>query len=98
MKKYVIVRASAAGVHCGELASRDGSEVVLEKARRIWRWDTRNDAVKAFTLHEVSMIGAGSGGRVSAEVDEILVLGVCEVIPCTKQGEKALREAPEWKK
>jgi hypothetical protein len=62
------------------------------------RWDTRNDAVKAFTLHEVSMIGAGSGGRLSAEVDEILVLGVCEVIPCTKQGEKALREAPEWKK
>jgi len=37
--KYVLVRTQSAGVFAGELESRNGQEVVLLNARRIWYWD-----------------------------------------------------------
>ena len=36
--KYVIVRTYSAGVFAGELESRNGQEVVLRNARRIYYW------------------------------------------------------------
>ena len=36
--KYVIVRTYSAGVFAGELESKNGQEVVLRNARRIWYW------------------------------------------------------------
>lgn len=94
--KYVLVRASAAGIHAGEFISRDGNAVTLRNARRIWRWDTREDSVKARTLSDVSRIGVGSQGKVSAPVEEIMIIDVCEIITCSPEGERAIREAPAW--
>ena len=37
--KYCMVRTYSAGVFAGTLKSRDGKEVVLNDARRIWFWD-----------------------------------------------------------
>ena len=37
--KYCIIRTYSAGVHAGILKSRDGKEVTLTDARRIWYWD-----------------------------------------------------------
>jgi len=37
--KYVIVRTYSAGVFAGTLVSREGREVTLADARRIWYWD-----------------------------------------------------------
>ena len=37
-RKYVIVRTYSAGVFAGDLESRNGQEVVLTNARRIWYW------------------------------------------------------------
>lgn len=97
MGKYVLVRSKDAGVFAGEFVDRDNDTVTLNDARRIWRWDTRNDAVKAYTLSDVSRIGAGSQGRVSEAVSEMIIAGWCEIIPCTEEGEKALRGAKPWK-
>ena len=52
--RKVIVRTCSAGVHFGALVSRDGKEVVLANAKRIWKW------VGAWTLHEVAAKGASS--------------------------------------
>ena len=96
-KEYVIVRASGAGVHAGVLVSRTKDEVTLADARRIWRWDTREDAQKTYTLSDLARTGhAGSGGRISAPVPKIIVLGAHEVITCTAEGERGLRAAPVW--
>jgi hypothetical protein len=35
----VVVRADRAGIFVGILKSKDGNEIVLENARRIWYWD-----------------------------------------------------------
>lgn len=92
----MIVRASAAGVHAGEFVSRVGNVVTLHNSRRIWRWDTKKDNINAYTLSDVSRIGAGSQGCVSAPVEEITILDVCEIITCSEEGERAIREAPPW--
>lgn len=37
-QKYVIVRTYSAGVFAGYLDSKNGKEVVLLDARRLWYW------------------------------------------------------------
>jgi hypothetical protein len=73
----VIVRTHSAGVHYGTLVRRDGREVVLSDARRIYRWRGAN------TLHELSKRGLDhSYSRVSEPVREIVLTEAIEVIPC----------------
>ena len=64
---FVIVRTYSAGVHVGTLAKRDGKEVMLNDARRIWSWKG------AYTLHEIALAGVGRGSRVSAAVPTVLL-------------------------
>ena len=88
-KPYVVVRTFSAGVHVGVLESRSaaGKLVILSDARRIWRWMGAN------TLHEISLHGVGPGSRVSEPVASIFLTEAIEIIPCTPEGEKSLREA-----
>lgn len=73
---FVIVRTYSAGVHYGRLVSRNGKEVVLSGARRIWSWNG------AHTLHEIALRGVGSGSRVSDPVTEIALTEAIEIIHC----------------
>lgn len=84
--KYVVVRTYSAGVHIGVLKSKDGKEVVLTDARRLWYW------TKAFTLSAVSQNGVGKDSKISVPVPEIALTEAIEVIPCSKVAEKNLRE------
>jgi hypothetical protein len=88
-KPYVVVRTYSAGVHCGLLERREGKEVILSSARRIWSWRGAN------TLHEISLHGVGAGSRVSEIVGEIMLTEAIEVIPCSAQGKENL-EAAGW--
>jgi len=42
INKKVLVRAGSAGVHYGTLLERDGQEVRLQNAKRIWKWQGVN--------------------------------------------------------
>jgi hypothetical protein len=92
-RPYVIVRAREAGVHAGELVSRKGTEVVLKDSRRIWYWKG------AASLSELAIYGAKDepACRFGVCLPEITVLGVCEVIPCSKEGESMIRRCREWR-
>ena len=94
--KQVIIRTYSAGVHYGTLAAKDGSEVKLTTARRIWRWDGTMDAQKPYTLHEVSQIGVGSAARVSCEVPSIVITAI-EIIPCATASVAQIASIREWK-
>jgi hypothetical protein len=77
--KFVIVRSTGAGVHCGVLVSKSDSSVTLRNARRIWRWFGAN------TLNELSQKGAEeSRTRIAEPVPEISISGWHEIIPCSK--------------
>ena len=88
---YVVVRTYSAGVHVGVLESRDGKEVTLSDARRIWRWFGAN------TLHEISLRGVNAESKVSEAVSSITLTEAIEVIPCAPAGEASLRSA-SWAK
>ena len=90
-KQYVIVRTYSAGVHAGTLVSRDGKEVVLEDARRIWFWRGAN------TLHEIALHGVEAGSKISEPVESITLTEAIEVITATADAEKNL-SAAVWSK
>jgi len=88
--KFVLVRTFSAGVHVGTLAKRDGKEVTLTDARRIWRWCGAN------TLHEISQKGASEDWtRISEPVPTIELTEAIELIPCSAEARKNL-ERSRW--
>lgn len=90
--RFVIVRTARAGVHCGVLRQLHGQGVELMDARRVWRWRGAN------SLHELSLRGAAKEfTRISEPVAEIVLLDALEIIPCTDEAEKNLRQS-RWSK
>jgi len=86
--RYCIIRARDAGVHAGTVRGVDGRSVLLEKARRIWRWKG------AFTLSELSLTGPAEGSRIAAEVATIEILDACEIILCSEEARIRIKETP----
>lgn len=74
-KRIVVVRSGQSGVWIGEFVSREGQDVTLKSARKIWRWRGAN------TTSEIALHGKldASHSRVAEPVD-CTVLGCCEVI------------------
>jgi hypothetical protein len=91
--KKVIIRTFSAGVHYGELAEKDGKEVILKNARRLWYWKTTNGGI---SLSEVANAGVHKDSKVCAPVDAIWLEAV-EIIPCTKEAIKSIEAANEHK-
>ena len=74
--KKVLVRTYSAGVHFGILEKRDGKELLLKKAHRIWRWRG------ALTLSEIAAKGLDiENSQISCEVDAIGLTETIEIIP-----------------
>lgn len=90
--KYVMVRTYSAGVFTGYLFSRNGKEVTLKKARRIWYWDGAN------SLSELAMKGTTKPNKCKfpIEVEEILLTECIEIIPITKEAKKSIENVPIW--
>lgn len=86
ISKKVIVRTYSAGVHFGTLKSRDGKEVVLTDARRIWYWEG------AFTLSAIAENGVKKTSKLSVPVPEILLTEAIEIIPCSEAAAENLSE------
>ena len=93
INKQVIVRADRAGVFFGTLAEKNGSEVTLKNVRRIWYWDG------AASLSELAVNGVTNpkGCKFCVQVEELEVLGVIEVIPCTDKAVESINNVPVWK-
>jgi len=86
--QYVIVRSRDSGVHAGYLDKRNGGEVHLVEARRIWSWEG------AATLSQVAKDGIKSG-KIPCAVN-LIVLGVCEIIEATDKARKSIEGQPVW--
>ncbi len=83
--EFVLVRTYTAGVHCGVLVESNGTAVLLEAARRIWRWRGAN------SLHEMSLNGcAMEHTRISEPVDRILLTQATEILICTPKAKANL--------
>lgn len=93
MEKKVIIRADRAGVFFGTLAKRDGKEVELTHARRLWYWDG------AASISQIAMEGVTKPMqcKFTMAVDSITILDVIEIIPCTDKAIENIESVPVWK-
>ena len=87
--KPVIVRCRSASPHFGYLKAKSGSEVTLEKARRIWRW------FGAWTLSEVATAGLDTTKSKIAAPTTVTLLDVIEIIDCTPAAVTSI-ESAKW--
>lgn len=92
--KYVLVRTYSAGVHVGMLKSRNGKEVTLTNARRIWYWEG------AATLSQLAMDGTSKpeNCKFPCAVNEILLTEAIEIIPITDKARESIASVKVWKK
>jgi hypothetical protein len=78
LNKPVLVRCYGAGVHFGTLLEKDGKEIRLGNARRLWSW------TGAFSLSEVASKGVDvKNSKISAAVEEIILPEHIELLPLT---------------
>lgn len=91
--KYVIVRTYSAGVFAGTLKSRDGKEVVLNDARRIWYW------AGAASLSQLAQSGTTKPTecKFPEEVDEVLLTEAIEILNVTPEARASIASVPVWK-
>lgn len=89
--KKVLVRAYEAGVYFGTLAEKEGNEVTLKNVRNIWRWEGAN------CLSQIANDGVAFSSKLSPVVEEMVILNVCQIIPCTDKAISNLEGIKEWK-
>ena len=92
-KPYCIVRTYSAGVFAGYVESRNGKEVVLRDARRIWYWEG------AATLSQLAMSGTSKPDecKFPVAVDRVVLTEAIEIINCTTEAQKSIQDVPVWK-
>lgn len=90
---WVIIRTYSAGVHFGILKRREGKEVELTNARRLWYWSG------ACSLSQMAVDGVKNPEdcKFTVRVPLILLTEAIEVIPCTQKAVESLNGVPEWK-
>ena len=89
---YVIVRTYSAGVFAGYLKSRNGKEVTLLKARRLWYWSG------AASLSQLSVDGSSdeSSCKFPCEVESIELTEAIEILPCTEKSRLSIKKVSVW--
>ena len=88
----VLVRSDASGVHHGTLTAVSGRDVRLADSRRLWAWDTGGTGI---SLSEVAICGIKhEGSKITMVLPDIVVGGVCEIIPTHGMCDATIDGAP----
>jgi len=90
---YVIVRTYSAGVFAGYFESRDGREVVLTNARRIWYWKG------AASLSQLAMSGTSCPEecKFPEPVRRVTLLEAIEILDVTEAAKKSIEGVQVWR-
>jgi hypothetical protein len=91
--KKVIVRADKAGVFYGTLIKKEGLEVQLNNARKLYYWSGAN------TVEEIALKGVNnpSACKFTVVVEECTVSNYIQIITCTKEAIDNIESVQEWK-
>jgi len=91
--EYCMVRTYSAGVFAGYVESREGKEIVLRKARRIWYWSG------AASLSQLATDGTSEPEhcKFPCEVDKVTLTEAIEIIPMTAKAKASIEAVPVWK-
>jgi hypothetical protein len=87
--KFVIVRTNSAGVHAGVLSKKDGDEIILTNARRLWQFFAKG----GISLSEVAVNGiVPEKSRICSPVPSIWIQAI-EIIPASAAAEESIMGA-----
>ena len=87
----VIIRTYSAGVWFGRLKEKSGNEVILTKARRMWRWWAKESiSLSGVALHGIKQDKSRIAGAVKS-----VWLEAIEIIPVSGKAAKSIRTAQE---
>ncbi len=91
--KKVIVRADRAGVFFGTLTEKEGSEVTLTNARKLFYWNG------AAAVEQIAVDGVNKQNdcKFTVVVEEITILNVSQIILCTEVAITNIENVKEWK-
>ncbi len=91
---YIICRTYSAGVFAGTLVKRDGREVELAHARRLWYWEG------AASLSQLAVEGVSKPEKCKfpCEVPSVLLLETIEILSVSHDARKSIAEVPVWKR
>lgn len=94
MNKKVIIRGDRSGVFFGTLVDKNGTEVKLEKCRRIWYWDG------AASISQLANDGTTNptACKFTVTVDSVIILDAIEIILCTDKAIRSIEGVSEWKR
>ena len=94
MEGYFIVRTYSAGVFAGEIETRNGKEVVMRNARRLWYWDG------AASLSQLAMEGVSKpeNCKFPREVDRMILTEAIEILDCTEEARKSIAGVKIWER
>lgn len=92
--KICVVRTYSAGVFFGMVKERNGKEVTMTDARRLWYWDG------AVSLSQLANEGVSKpeNCKFPAPVAEVLLTEAIEIIPATEAAIANIAAVPEWAK
>jgi len=90
--EYVIVRTYSAGVFAGFLAKRNGKEVTVKQARRLWYWKG------AASLSQLATDGTScpSECKFPCAVESIDLTEAIEILSCTEIAKNSIKEVKTW--
>lgn len=91
--KKVIIRTYSAGVWFGTLEQKDGNEVIIKNARRMWTWWAK----EGISLSSVSVNGIKHEKSKIAESVDAVWLESIEIIPCSDIAVNSIESAPDAK-
>ena len=94
-ENYVIVRADRAGVFFGQLVKKEGSEVTLNKCRKLYFWKNAC-AVEQLALDGV-LESTKSECKFTVTVDNLTIANWIQIIPCSEKAIKNIQSVKEWK-
>lgn len=89
--QYVIIRTYSAGCFAGVLKSRDGKEVELTEARRLWSWEG------GASLSQLAATGPSKPERCKFAVGvDVVLTEAIEIITATEAARKVIEAVPVW--
>ena len=91
-ERYVIVRTYSAGAFAGVMENREGREVVLRQARRLWYW------AGAASLSQLAVDGTKrpKDCKFPAEVSRVELTEAIEILDVTPAARASIAAVPVW--
>lgn len=89
-----VVRCAQAGVFFGQIKERNGNEVTMTNARKLWYWDG------ACAVEQLAVDGTKKPGdcKFTVMVSEMVLTGVIQILACTDKAAKSLAAVGVWKR